>query len=156
MTAVKVGDGTAKESNSDDYDQVMFTKNVETIEAVSSLIVPVKVERSYTREHINVMAQALWTGDGFLPQGLTVQNMYTELRQGSKMAVVVVRNSMAYPQTLQKKTLVARAVVVTPLPGSPVEAQLQEGEMSPRILVPPNWLSDNSMENYLMTWIWVG
>ena len=48
--------------------------------------------------------------DGFLPQGLTIQNMYTELRQGSKKAVVVVRNSMAYSQTLQKKTPVARVV----------------------------------------------
>ena len=33
MTAVKVGNGTAEESNSDDYDQVMFNQNVETIEA---------------------------------------------------------------------------------------------------------------------------
>ena len=49
---------------------------------------------------------------------------------------MVVRNSMAYPQTFQKKTPVARVVVVTPLPGPPMEAQLQEGEMSPRILMP--------------------
>ena len=41
---------------------------------------------------------------------------------------MVVRNSTAYPQTLQKKVLVARAVLVTPLPESPVGAQLQEGE----------------------------
>ena len=46
----------------------------------------------------------LWTGDGSLPQGLTVQNTYTDLRQGSKKAVMVLRNSMAYPQTLQNKT----------------------------------------------------
>ena len=39
-----------------------------------------------------------------------VQNAYTELRKGSKIVIVVVRNSMAYPQTLKKKTLVARAV----------------------------------------------
>ena len=50
-----------------------------------------------------LMAQALWTEDGSLPQGLTIQNMYTELRQGSKKAVMVVRNSTSYPQTLQKK-----------------------------------------------------
>ena len=37
MTAIKVGDGTAEESSSDDYDQVMFTQNVETIEAFSSM-----------------------------------------------------------------------------------------------------------------------
>ena len=36
MTAVKVGDGTAEECSPDDYDQVMFTQNVETIEAFSS------------------------------------------------------------------------------------------------------------------------
>ena len=39
---------------------------------------------------------------------------------------------MAYPQTLQKKTPVARAVMVTPLPESPVEAQLQEGGNEPQ------------------------
>ena len=52
-----------------------------------------KVEKAYTRGYINIMAQALQTEDGSLPQGLTVQNMYTELWQGSKKAVVVVRNS---------------------------------------------------------------
>ena len=36
MTAAKVGNGNMEESNSDDYDQVMFTQNVETIEAFSS------------------------------------------------------------------------------------------------------------------------
>ena len=77
------------------------------------------------------------------------------MRQGSKKAVMVVRNSMAYLQTLWKKTPVARAVTVTPLPKSPDEAQLQEGEMSLRILVPQNWLSGNDMENYLKNWIWV-
>ena len=40
-------------------------------------------------ECINVMVQALQTQDGSLPQGLTVQNMYTELGKGSRKAVVV-------------------------------------------------------------------
>ena len=104
MTSVKVGDGIAEESSSDDYDQVMFTQDVETIEAFSFHMVLVKVGKAYIRGHINIMTQALWAEDGSLPQGLTVQNTYTELRQGSKKAVMVVRNSMAYPQTLQKKT----------------------------------------------------
>ena len=100
MKAIKVGDGIAEESSSDDYDQVMFTQNVETIETFSSCMVPVKAGRAYTGGHINIMVQALWTEDGSLLQGLTMQNMYTELRQGSKKAVMVVRNSMAYLQTL--------------------------------------------------------
>ena len=121
MTTFKVGDGTEEESDSEDYDQVMFTQNVETIEAFSSHVVPVKVEKAYTGRHINIMAQVLQTGDDSLLQGLTVQNTYTELRQGSKKAVMVVRNSMAYPQTLQKKTLVAKVVPATLLPRPPIE-----------------------------------
>ena len=78
MTAVKVGDGTMQESDSDDYNQVMFTQNVETIEAFSSHMVPVKAKKAYTGGHINVMAQALQTGDGSLLQGLTIQNTYTD------------------------------------------------------------------------------
>ena len=48
------------------------------------------------------MIQVLQTEDGTLPQGLTFQNAYIELWKGSKYVVVVVRNSMAYPQILQK------------------------------------------------------
>ena len=85
-----MGDDTAEETSSDDYNQVMFTQNVETIEAFSSLVVSVEARRTYTTECINIMVQALWTEDGFLLLSLTIQNTYTELRQGSKKAVVVV------------------------------------------------------------------
>ena len=50
-----------------------------------------------------------------------VQNAYTELRKGSKNVVMVVGNSMAYPQTLKKKTPVVRAVEVTWVPGPLVQ-----------------------------------
>ena len=156
MTTVEVGDGIMEEPNPDGYDQVMFTKNVETIEPFSSHVVLVKARRVYTGEHINIMVQALWTKDGSLPQGLTVQNTYTKLRQGGKKAVVVVRNSMAYSQTLWKKTLVARLVVVHPVPEPPEAVQLQEGVMSPRASIPPDWLLGIDMVNYSMNWIWVG
>ena len=74
-------------------------------------------------ERINGMVQALWTQDGSLSQGLTVQNTYTELRKGSKKAVVVVQNNTAYLQTLQKKTPVARLVAVLPVPEPPEDEQ---------------------------------
>ena len=77
MTAVKVGDGIAEECSPDDHDQVMFTQNVETIEAFSSCIVLVKAEKAYTGGYINIMAQALQTEDGSLLQDLTIQN-YTQ------------------------------------------------------------------------------
>ena len=89
MMAIKVGDGIAEESSSDDYDQVMFTQNVKTIEAFFLLH-----GAGESRKGLH------WRTYGSLLQGLTIQNTYTELRQGSKKAVMVVRNSMAYPQTL--------------------------------------------------------
>ena len=67
MMAIKVGDGIAEVSSSDDYDQVMFTQNVETTEAFPSCMVSVKAGRAYTVECINIMVQALQTSDGSLP-----------------------------------------------------------------------------------------
>ena len=81
MTAIKVGDGIADECSPDDYDQVMFTQNIEPIEAFSSHIVPVKLEKAYTRGCINVIAQALQTEDSSLPQALpykTCTQSYSE------------------------------------------------------------------------------
>ena len=57
-------------------------RNAETIDPFSSHVVSVKAGRAYTGECINIMVQALLTEDGSLPQGLTVQNTYTKLRQG--------------------------------------------------------------------------
>ena len=138
MTSMEVGDSIMEEPNPDGYDQVMFTQNVETIEPFSSHVVPVKVRRAYTGECINITVQALWTENGSLPQGLTVQNTYTELRQGSKKAVMVVGNSMAYSQTLWKKMPVARAVVVLPVLNHLRRYSCGRGVMSLRIPTPPH------------------
>ena len=100
MAAIKVGDKIVEEPSSDNYDEVVYTQNVETIEAFSFHMVQVRAERAHTGGCINIMMQTLQTGDGSLPQDLTIQSTYMELRQGSKNAVMVVRNSMAYPQTL--------------------------------------------------------
>ena len=90
-------DQAMEESQLDEYDEVVIIKNMETVDAFSSHGIPIKAEKAYTGEHINVMTQALWAEEGSLPQGLAVQNAYTELRKGSKNAVAVVRNSMADP-----------------------------------------------------------
>ena len=71
-----------------------------------------------------MMTQALCIKDGSLPQGLMVQNAYTKPRKGSKNVIVVVRNCMAYPQTLRKKTPVVRAVEVTQVPEPLVQTGL--------------------------------
>ena len=103
VAATIADDQAMEESGPDEYDEVVVTKNMETGDALSSCVIPVKAEKAYIGEFINVMTQALWTEDGCLLQGLAVQNAYTELRKGSKNAVMVVRNSTAYPHTLKKK-----------------------------------------------------
>ena len=82
---------------------MMHTQKVETLEPFSSHVIPMKTMETHVGEHLNMMVQALYNQDGTLLSGLTMQNTYTELRKGSKKAVVVVQNHTAYPQTLQKK-----------------------------------------------------
>ena len=78
-----------------------------------------KTTEAYLGERLNVLVQALYVHDGTLLPGLTMQNTYTELRKGSKKAIVVVWNHTAYPQTLWKKTPVVRAIPVQLLPETP-------------------------------------
>ena len=100
-----------------------------------------RMRTGHTGEGINVMTHGLCAEDGSLPLGLTVQNAYTELHSGSKNVTVVVRNSMVYPQTLRKKTPVARAVTVTWIPEPPVQTCVREalgeahGLQAPRLTV---------------------
>ena len=144
-----VDDQTTVESSLDEYDEVVITKNTETVDAFSSHVIHVKAEKAYTRECINIMTQALQTKESSLPQGLTIQNEYTELRKCSKDAVVVVRKSMVYPQTLKNITLMARAVATSAVLELPEEAQLLEGEISPKALTHLNWLLDRDKGSYL-------
>ena len=132
MVPMEVGDGQREEVGTNSYDQLMYTQNAETIEPFSSCIVLMKAGRAHMGEHINIMIQTLQTKDGSLLQGLTVQNTYTKLRQGSKKAVMVVRNNTAYLQTLQKKTLLARMVAALPVPRPFKEEQLLEGAAEPQ------------------------
>ena len=125
MTPMEVGDDQKEGYDTDKDSLLMYTQKVETLEPFSSHVIPMKTTMAYLEEHINVMVQALYAHDGTLLPGLTVQNMDTELRKGSTKAVVVVQNNTAYPQTLRKKTPVARAISVLPVPEPPEPKSLQ-------------------------------
>ena len=73
-----VSDKTAEDSSPNGYNEVVITKNTETIDAFSCWVIPVKAEKAYTGEYINIITQALQTKDSSLLQGLTNQNAYTE------------------------------------------------------------------------------
>ena len=110
MTPVEVGNGQEEGYDTDKDSPLMYTQKAETLEPFSSHVIPVKTMKVYLGECINIMVQALHAQDGTLLPGLTMQNTYTELRKGSKKAVIVVWNNTAYPQTLWKKTPMARVV----------------------------------------------
>ena len=96
------------------------------------------------------MTQALCAEDGSLPQGLTVQNTYMELCSGSKNVTVVVRNSMAYPQTLRRKTPVVWAVAVSLVPEPPAQTSLMEALEEAQ-----GWPWSKDEKSCLRSWIWV-
>ena len=125
MTPVEVGNDWEEGCETDQDSPLMYTQKVETLEPFSSHMIPVKITEAYLGEHLNMMVQALHAQDGTLPPGITMQNMYTELRKGSKKVVVVVWNNTAYPQTLWKKTPVARAMAIQPVPNIPKPGSLQ-------------------------------
>ena len=127
MMPMEVGDSHKRKFDSNDDDPLMYTQKAETLEPFSSHVISVETGKAYLGECINVMVQALWTQDVTLPPGLTIQNTYTTLRKGSKKAVVVVQNNTAYPQTLQKKTPVARVVPTLPVPKTTKSEGLQQG-----------------------------
>ena len=96
------------------------------IDAFSSHVIHARMGTAHTGEGIKVMTQALHAGDGSLPQGLTLQNTYTEFGTGSKNVTAVVRNSTAYPQTLRKKSPVARLVLAIQVPEPPIRTGVIE------------------------------
>ena len=125
MTPVEVGNGQEEGYDMDEDSPLMYTQKAETLEPFSSHVIPMKTMKVYLGQCINIMVQALHAQDGTLPPGLTMQNMYTELRKGSKKAVVVVWNNTTYFQTLWKRTFVARVVSMLPVPEPPKPDSLQ-------------------------------
>ena len=74
-----IEDGNTRESDPNDYDDIITTKEAKTIDAFSSLVIHAKMKTAYWGEGTNIMTKALCVEDGSLPQGLSVQNTYTEL-----------------------------------------------------------------------------
>ena len=144
-----VDDQTTEESNLDEYDEVLVTMNTHTVDAFSSCVIPIKTEKAYMGEHINNMTQVLQTKDGSLLQGLSLQNTYTELSKGNKNAVAVVRNSMAYPQTLKKENPSGQSSGCNCGARTAGRGQVAGRGMSPRTLMHLNWQLDRDKGSYL-------
>ena len=137
MTPVEVGNGQEEGYHTDEDSPLMYTQKAETLEPFSFHVIPMRTTKAYLGECINVMVQALHAQDGTLLPGLIMQNTCTELRKGGRKAVVVVLNNTAYPQTLQKKALMAGAVSVLPVPKPPKpESSQVEDDTGPDLHAP--------------------
>ena len=99
---------------------MLYTQKVETLEPFSSHVIPMKTMEAYLGECLNVMVQALYIQDGTLLPGLTMQNTYTELRKGSRKAVVVQYGTTSpIPKLFGQKTASGKGdtcAVTTPRP----------------------------------------
>ena len=130
--------------------------NTETVDAFSFCVIPVKVEKAYTGEHINVITQALWAKDSSLLQGLTVQNVYTKLRKGSMNVVLVVRNSTATPKLSRRKSQWPEQWPQLWFQNYQLRPGCQRGQKSLKALTHLSWLLDRDKGSYLKSWTWVG
>ena len=102
-----IEDGKTVKSDPGDYDEIVTSKEAETIDAFSSQVIHAKMKTAHQGGGINVMTQSLFVEDGSLPHGLMVQNAYMEVCSGSKITAVVLRTSTACPKMLRKKMPVA-------------------------------------------------
>ena len=73
-----------------EYDKVVTTKDTMMINIFLSCIIHARMRTAYTGAGLNAMTQALHAEDGSLPQGLTIQNAFTEICNGSMNVAVVV------------------------------------------------------------------
>ena len=98
------------------YDEVVTTKGSKMIDAFPPKINHAWTKTPFTSARLNLMTHALCAGKELLPPGLMIQNAYTKMCNGSRNVAIVVRNSMAYPQTLKKKIPVVRVVAANWVP----------------------------------------
>ena len=120
MVTVEVGDSLKEEVDTDGYDQLMYTQNIETIEPFS----------------------CQWRQEGPTPENVLISwckpyklkmvlchraSLCRTCTLSWGKAARKVRDNTPYLQILRKKTPVARVVAALPVPKPPEEEQLLEG-----------------------------
>ena len=98
--------------NLTDLDELVLLKNKATIPAFESIILHCRTRKTMMMGYrLHVMTQATYPEDGAnLLNGVYVLKTYTELRDGSRNVLVVLRNPMGKPVHLTAGRPVARVV----------------------------------------------
>ena len=89
MAKVEDNKVTTKVLDPTDYDEVVTTEESELVNAFSSKIIHTRTKPTFNVVRFNVMTQALCAEEGSLPQGLMIQNTYTEMFNGSKSVALL-------------------------------------------------------------------
>ena len=144
-------DKVAGESDLSKYDEVVITKDTETIDALSSHVIPAKTGTDYTSERINVDDWSpMCLRMGPYPRLWQYKMLIQSCIRATKNVAVVVRNSTAYPQTLRKKIPVVKAVVATRVP-----EPLAPGLVQWKSWMSQSWLWSKDRRSCLRSWTWV-
>ena len=106
--------------NPTDLDELVLLKNKATIPAFESIILHCHTRRTMMMGYkLHVMTQASYPEDRVnLPNGVYIVKTYTELHDGSRNVLVVLRNLMGKPVHLPAWRPVARVVAANAIPNA--------------------------------------
>ena len=106
--------------NPTDLDELVLLKNKATISAFKSIILHCCTRRTMMLGYkLHIMTQAPYPEDwANLTNGVYIVKTYTELRDGSRNVLVVLRNLMGKPVHLPARRPVARVVAASAIPNA--------------------------------------
>ena len=104
--------------NPTDLDELILLKNKTTIPAFESIILHCRTHRMMMMGYkLHIMTQATYPKDrANLPNGVYVVKTYTELHDGSRYVLIVLRNLMGNPVHLPARRPVAWVVAANAIP----------------------------------------
>ena len=105
-------------ANPTDLDELVLLKNKATVPAFESIILHCRTRRTMMMGYkLHVMTQASYPEDRVnVPNGVYIVKTYTELHDGSRSVLVVLRNLTGKPSHFPAKRPVARVVAANAIP----------------------------------------
>ena len=143
--------------NPTDLDELILLKNKTTIPAFESIILHCRTHRTIMMGYkLHLMTQATYPEDWEnLPNGVYMVKTYTELHDGSRNVLVVLRNHTGKPVHLPARRPVAWVVAVNAIPDATPSPEFLKklNEMEPD-QNPPKKLTIKDRQKLLLELLW--
>ena len=107
-------------------DEILRTKEKEEIVPFSTQVIHRKLQLRLTRHKMHVMTMVLSECKGTTPYGLQIQNVYTDLRDGSNSVPVVIKNTTRKFVILNKGIVFAKVVATNEIPTLQLKPSMME------------------------------